>query len=226
MANFRNRLHDERRRLLVVRRSTLLFDTPVDPLDLLRCEPEDGGSLRCGNAVVEGVQTQVHLGVREREEELLLALSQGKRVRARRALLDLGGDPQGRGKLIDLALVEMRDRFQVRRPIPILDEEVLRHTLIRDEDIITQIVDYSEAYPNFIPGSLGTVNYKQLKSGSITINGREVPASNISSYLKAREIADILKDRIKRKEFLLTEPVAALPGEGDGYSFKPLKARQ
>jgi len=111
-------------------------------------------------------------------------------------------------------------------PIPVLDEEILKYAAVRDEDIITQIVDYSEAYPNFIPGSLGTVNYKQLKSGSITLNGREIPTSNISSYLKAKQIAEMLKERIKKGEFLLSEPVAKLPGAEDGYGFKPLKERQ
>jgi len=40
-------------------------------------------------------------------------------------------------------------------PIPILDEEILRYTTVKDEEIWTQVVDYSEAYPQCIPGSLG-----------------------------------------------------------------------
>lgn len=79
-------------------------------------------------------------------------------------------------------------------PIPILDEEILQYTMVRDEDIWTQVVDYSESYPHLIPGSFGEVNYKQLKSGKITVQGREVPTSGLSSYFKAKEIAQFLKD--------------------------------
>ncbi|MGB9627557.1 MAG: homocysteine biosynthesis protein, partial [Thermodesulfobacteriota bacterium] len=82
-------------------------------------------------------------------------------------------------------------------PIPILDEEVLQYTTVRDEDIWTQVVDYSEAYPQFNLGSLGEVNYRQLKSGKIMVQGKEVPTSGLSSYLKAREIANLLKEWIK-----------------------------
>ncbi|KPK97569.1 MAG: hypothetical protein AMJ95_08320 [Omnitrophica WOR_2 bacterium SM23_72] len=108
-------------------------------------------------------------------------------------------------------------------PIPVLDEEVIKYAAIKDEEIYTQIVDYSKNYPNCIPGSLGEVNYAQLKSGMIKIQGKEVPTGNLSSYPKAREIAEELKSWIKKGEFLLTEPVAPLPGVESGYTFKPLK---
>jgi len=110
-------------------------------------------------------------------------------------------------------------------PIPILNEEICRYTAIRDEDIWTQIVDYSQAYPQGIPGSLGEVNYAQLKTGTISIQGKEVPTGNLSSYPKAVEIADILKGWIKKGDFLLSEPVAGLPSAESGYTFKPLKER-
>lgn len=110
-------------------------------------------------------------------------------------------------------------------PIPILDEEILKYAAIKDEEIYTQVVDYSQAYPQFIPGSLGEVNYTQLKSGKIVIQDKEVPTGNLSSYPKAREIAEELKSWIKKGEFLLTELVASLPGAESGYTFKPLKER-
>jgi L-aspartate semialdehyde sulfurtransferase len=110
-------------------------------------------------------------------------------------------------------------------PIPILDEEILRYTMVRDEDIWAQVVDYSEAYPQLIPGSLGEVNYRQLKSGKITLKGREVPTSGLSSYLKAREIAQTLKEWIEAGKFLLTKPVETLPSVDSGVVFKPLKER-
>ncbi|MGE5197840.1 MAG: homocysteine biosynthesis protein [Deltaproteobacteria bacterium] len=110
-------------------------------------------------------------------------------------------------------------------PIPILNEEIVRHTAIKDEEIYTQIIDYSQAYPQMVPGSLGEVSYSQLKSGQITVRGKEVPTGNLSSYSKAREIAEELKSWIKKGEFLLSEPVEPLPAAGSGYSFRPLKER-
>jgi uncharacterized protein (DUF39 family) len=110
-------------------------------------------------------------------------------------------------------------------PIPILDEEILRYTMARDEDIWAQVVDYSEAYPQCIPGNLGEVNYRQLKSGKITVKEKEVPTSGLSSYLKAREIAQTLKEWIEAGKFLLTKPVEALPSVDSGIVFKPLKER-
>jgi uncharacterized protein (DUF39 family) len=111
-------------------------------------------------------------------------------------------------------------------PIPILDEDICRHVAVKDEEIWTQIVDYSEAYPEGRKESLGEANYAQLTSGKITIQGSEVPTGNLSSYSKAIEIADTLKEWIKKGDFLLSEAVASLPGSKSGYTFKPLKEKQ
>ena len=110
-------------------------------------------------------------------------------------------------------------------PIPILDEEIVKYAAIRDEELYAQVVDYSQAYPQMVPGSIGEVNYSQLKSGKITVQGKEIPTGNLSSYSKAREISEELKSWIKKGDFLLTEAVAALPGAESGYTFKPLKER-
>src|SRR5512136_580481 len=110
-------------------------------------------------------------------------------------------------------------------PIPILSEEILRYTTVTDADILAPIVDYSEAYPQREPDILGEVSYAELKSGHIRVREKDVPTSSLSSYLKAVEIASILKKRIETGEFLLTEPVAPLPGVESGMSAKPLKER-
>jgi len=110
-------------------------------------------------------------------------------------------------------------------PIPILNEEICRYTAVKDEDIWTEVVDYGQAYPQGKKGVLGEVNYAQLKSGKITVNGKEVSTGGLSSYVRAVEIAKLLKERIEKREFLLSEPVASLPGADSGYSFKPLKER-
>lgn len=110
-------------------------------------------------------------------------------------------------------------------PIPVLDEEVVRRAAVRDEDILAQVVDYGGDYPQNVNRSLCQVNYAQLRSGTITVQGREVQTGALSSYSKAREIALELKSWISGGVFTLTEPVSSLPGSESGYSFKPLKER-
>jgi len=110
-------------------------------------------------------------------------------------------------------------------PIPILSEEILRYTMVSDANILAPIVDYSEAYPQMKPDILGEVSYAELKSGCIKVQGQDVPTASLSSYPKALEIADTLKDWIEKGEFLLTEPVAPLPGAESGITVRPLKER-
>jgi L-aspartate semialdehyde sulfurtransferase len=110
-------------------------------------------------------------------------------------------------------------------PIPILSEEILRYTTVSDADILAPVVDYSGAYPQMKPDILGEVSYAELKSGKIRLEGREVPTASLSSYSKAVEIASILKKWMQEGEFLLSEPVAPLPGVESGVTFKPLKER-
>ena len=110
-------------------------------------------------------------------------------------------------------------------PIPILSEEILRHAAVKDADIFAAIVDYSEAYPQRKPDILGEINYAQLKSGKIEVQGQEVATASLSSYLKAVEIAQILKEWIQKGKFLLSEPVAPLPGVESGVTFKNLEER-
>lgn len=95
-------------------------------------------------------------------------------------------------------------------PIPILSEDIVKYTAVKDEDIYTQIVDYSKDYPNGVNKSYGEVNYKQLRDGYIEIDGKRVPTGALSSYKKAREIAEILKQRIKKGRFELAKPVKSL----------------
>ncbi len=110
-------------------------------------------------------------------------------------------------------------------PVPILSEEILQYTTVNDADIFATVVDYSEAYPQMKPDVLGEVSYARLKSGKITIQGKEVPTASLSSYPRAVEIATTLKEWILSGKFLLTEPVAPLPGIESGITFKPLKER-
>jgi len=110
-------------------------------------------------------------------------------------------------------------------PIPILNGEILRYAAVKDSEIKAPVVDYSEAYPNLKSEVIDEVSYAELKSGEIEIKGKKVPTASLSSYPKAVEIANILKDWIKHGKFLLSEPVQELPGPDSGYTFKPLKER-
>ncbi|MEN6348439.1 MAG: homocysteine biosynthesis protein, partial [Syntrophomonas sp.] len=111
-------------------------------------------------------------------------------------------------------------------PIPILDEEMLVYTAVKDEDIYCPIVDYNEGYPYSKPIDLGFANFKELKSGKITINNKEVVTTPQSSYPRARKIAAILKDWIQRGEFELTQPVASLPSADANIEFKSIPDRK
>ncbi|MCJ7615954.1 MAG: homocysteine biosynthesis protein [Desulfobacterales bacterium] len=96
-------------------------------------------------------------------------------------------------------------------PIPILNEEIVKYTAVSDEEIFTQIVDYGYDYPNGISKSYGQVSYAELKSGSIKFNGEIVPAVPLSSVVRAREIAETLKNWISEGKFTLCEPQFTLP---------------
>ncbi|MFV0438186.1 MAG: homocysteine biosynthesis protein [Desulfopila sp.] len=96
-------------------------------------------------------------------------------------------------------------------PIPILDSEMAAFTGVSDAEIITQVVDYGHDYTNGIARNYGEVSYAQLKSGSIIVNGKEVPTAPLSSLARARQIATLLKERIQRGSFLLNRPAETLP---------------
>ncbi len=91
-------------------------------------------------------------------------------------------------------------------PIPILNEEIATYTSVSDEEIFTQVIDYGYDYPNAASKSYGQVSYAELKSGSIMIQGKEVVTVPLSSMVKARRIAALLKESIKNGTFMLGEP--------------------
>jgi uncharacterized protein (DUF39 family) len=109
--------------------------------------------------------------------------------------------------------------------IPILDEQMAAFCGVSDADIVAPIVDYSRDYPHNEGGPLGHVSYAELKSGSITVQGKRVPTTPLSSYVRAREIAEKLKSWIEAGQFLLGEPVQQLPSPGDSPGFKMLNYR-
>ena len=110
-------------------------------------------------------------------------------------------------------------------PIPILDEEMAQFTAVRDEDISAPVIDYSHAYPNRKSDVVAQVTYAELRSGKVTVKGKEIPTGSFSSYFKATEIANTLKQWIEKGDFELSKPVQPLPGPESGMETKPLKER-
>ncbi|MGB3222186.1 MAG: homocysteine biosynthesis protein [Desulforhopalus sp.] len=96
-------------------------------------------------------------------------------------------------------------------PIPILNSEMAAHTGVSDAEIFTQVVDYGHDYTNGIARSYGEVSYAQLKSGEIEVNGKKVKTAPLSSVVKARKIAEILKKNISEGQFFLNKPAELLP---------------
>jgi len=102
-------------------------------------------------------------------------------------------------------------------PIPILNEGLAKKTAIQDAEIFTNVVDYG--IPRRNRPKLAEVSYKELKSGSITVNDQRIRVSSLSSLKTARKIAGTLKSWITQGEFFLTAPVERLPVDS---VFKPM----
>lgn len=94
-------------------------------------------------------------------------------------------------------------------PLPVLNEEVVKSCAIQDQDIVAPVVDFS--IPRRVRPSFGLVNYAQLKTGRITVDGKSVRVAPLASVFLSRQVALELKQWIERGEFTLTEPVAAIP---------------
>jgi len=103
-------------------------------------------------------------------------------------------------------------------PIPILNEGLAKKTAIKNEDILTDIVDYS--VPRRDKPILKHVSYKKLESGYVEINGKKVKCSSLSSLFYARKIAETLKNWINEGKFFLNPPAETLP---TNTVFKPMK---
>jgi uncharacterized protein (DUF39 family)/NAD-dependent dihydropyrimidine dehydrogenase PreA subunit len=102
-------------------------------------------------------------------------------------------------------------------PIPVLDPVIALKTAVSDRDIETNVIDYSVASRQ--RPVLGRFNYEELKSGSVRLGGRDVPAAPLASYSKAKDVALKLKEWIERGDFLLSAAAARIPSQG---SARPL----
>jgi uncharacterized protein (DUF39 family)/CBS domain-containing protein len=89
-------------------------------------------------------------------------------------------------------------------PLPVLDTGVVRATAVRNEDITVDILDYS--VPSRSRPSLRKVNYAELRSGSVELNGEEVKTSSLSSFRRARGVARELKSWVETGRMQLALP--------------------
>ncbi|OPY32428.1 MAG: hypothetical protein A4E32_01009 [Methanomassiliicoccales archaeon PtaU1.Bin124] len=102
-------------------------------------------------------------------------------------------------------------------PIPVLDEDVMKNCGMGDDQLFAPVVDYALASRNRKP--LQEVSYADLRSGQFMLKGKKCRTSPLSSYHKARQVAEELKRQIAEKEFFLTQMVQSMPEE---RAMKPL----
>jgi L-aspartate semialdehyde sulfurtransferase len=96
-------------------------------------------------------------------------------------------------------------------PLPVLDEQVVAHCAVTDQDLVAPVVDFS--IPRRVRPTFGLVSYAQLKSGRLKIDGKVVRVAPLASLYLSRQVAIELQQWIQAGEFTLTEPVAAIPSD-------------
>lgn len=96
-------------------------------------------------------------------------------------------------------------------PIPILNEELAWFTSVSNREISCPVVDYGIDYPRDGGRALAEVTYADLVAGRVIVQGKEVPATPLSSLPRAREIAETLRAWIQTGQFTLGAPQWPLP---------------
>jgi uncharacterized protein (DUF39 family) len=92
-------------------------------------------------------------------------------------------------------------------PIPVLDEEMLGHLIVKNKDIYQNIADYGTSGKP----ALGRCSFEELQSGQVLLDGKSIKTAPLSSLYKARQIAQLLKSWIIKGEFTLQEPIKHFP---------------
>lgn len=93
--------------------------------------------------------------------------------------------------------------------LPVLNEEVVKRCAVQDKDLVAPVVDFS--IPRRVRPTFGLVTYGQLKSGRITIEGKQVRVAPLASIYLSRQVAKELKQWIEEGKFTLSERVAPIP---------------
>jgi len=94
-------------------------------------------------------------------------------------------------------------------PIPVIDEEIAFYLSLSNQELKTEVRDYSKPEKPLIK----VVTYSELFSGEVELLGKRVKTSSLSSIPKARKIALTLKEWLKNGRFYLTKPVEMLNEE-------------
>lgn len=94
-------------------------------------------------------------------------------------------------------------------PFPVFNETVVANCAITDEEIVAPVVDFS--IPRRVRPTFGLVNYAQLKTGRIIIEGKSVRVAPLASFYLSRQVSLELKSWIESGQFTLTSPVASIP---------------
>lgn len=91
--------------------------------------------------------------------------------------------------------------------LPVLDEDMAYRVSVRNCDIETTVCDYGlDGHP-----ALRTATYAELMSGSIEVRGRKAKTAPLSSYRRARELAELLKEQVLSGRFPVHPPTRSLP---------------
>ncbi len=92
-------------------------------------------------------------------------------------------------------------------PIPVLDEDMAAALSVRNRDIPVLVCDYGlDGHP-----AIARSSYEELRSGTVTVEGKAIRTAPLSSLRKAREIAALLKSQVASGAFPIAAPVQALP---------------
>jgi len=106
-------------------------------------------------------------------------------------------------------------------PIPLLNIGLAKKAAVRDEEILTDIIDYG--IPRRTRPPIRRVSYRELKSGKIEVKGKEVRVSSLSSLEKAQRICEELAGWIRAGDFTLTLPVERMPNVGTAKPMRQTK---
>lgn len=91
--------------------------------------------------------------------------------------------------------------------LPVLDEDMAYRVMVRNDEIETTLCDYGvEGHPG-----LKSLNYGELMSGTVEFQGKKVKTAPLSSYRRARLLAETLKQRVLNGTFPLIPPSMGLP---------------
>lgn len=88
--------------------------------------------------------------------------------------------------------------------IPVLDEDLARRVSVRNKDIKTKIIDYSNGQ------MIDVVTYQDLIEGTVSIHGKKLKPKTMSDIRTSHKITQILKEWILSNQFELTRPVKFL----------------